>query len=71
MKEKNAATGTATTTTLRKPRTPRALTELELETKKLAADAKSLAKILPAVSALSKWGIEKLNRYIVDLHPES
>ena len=51
---------TETTTTPRKPRTPRVLTPLELEAKQQLEDAKSLAVIMPEIQNLGPWGREKL-----------
>ena len=52
------------TATPRAPRKARVLTPLEIEVRQQFLDAKSLAKIIPAIDKLGPWGREKLTEHI-------
>lgn len=57
----------ATSTTEKKKRTPRTLTDMEKEAKQHYEDIKNVAKMLPAVAELSATGRMKLREELARL----
>jgi hypothetical protein len=56
--------GDAAETETRKTRTPRVLSDIEVEAKQYYLDVKSFAKLLPTLNALGKTGRAKLAEWV-------